>query len=1253
MPSHRVLLTFYWHLCASLFIASNCESLVAQVRPLLPVSSSDQSQSGISTNLLAPRRNDLQYQAPVVGSPRPTTLQPIHSLPSAPLPNATDASANRTNASGTSETLDRAPTVSETEDGQGVDQVWQASDRQMLMSPGHLNDVAFINPQIGVAVGNRGLIWRTSDGGRKWSIVKTEWTGELKSIVFADSMNGWIVGGHALPIRGLHEGVVLRTQDGGATWKRLTSTLLPMLNRVGYDQRNKMLWAVGEVDGQYPSGLFESTDFGQNWNDVTVTLDADSSALNQSNPAVAAIPPSVASSVSNVAIRVGEEWILSNRIGVFRCVRDRATPVAISHTTSANMGPNSVGVRFRDIRNLGNRLVGLGTDGLLYMSRNRGQLWEPLPSLPATAIASPLSALATVGESMWVAPRFGQSLYRFDAPTQSWQEQRLPVAACMNGLHFVDERMGWIVGTNGQVFRTPDGGQSWQFLHRSHNNLAVLVIAAQAEDIPAEILAHLAVNQGLQVGVLCGRSNVPRPVIEQAFWQNEIASVILDPTPFDPQVSNELAAHYVQQYLDTFLPRVILVCPPSARVAGSQTNEATANLQVQPALWFDVAQRQQLEPAIGVAMIATLAHREGETSISSHALATNVGQLLHDVAWPSHQLVTTWQGNANTSGTAIVSPQTWGIKRLATLHPSDMTWLHTQTAAKGSFAHTLVSRPVRARTSATNLDAINQMARKSTWIQQTGRIETTSSATRELWRTELERQLWIPDSLHPIWIADLASFCEATGDVRKASLARYQVLQNHLDTPSGLSVLLPTLTWLISDEAQWENRWEARQDRLQRFAELQELFAREEAEGELTPEERRTKTLQRFGIEPGMESQVSAEAIEKILLLDQAQREATRQGRINPDPEIVRQSAVPQTKMSSETRTKQFGNQQGQLEQHTTTVSWDAPLAPDNPSLGATPVAQTNSIVDASHEQRLEIADKLIRQSESMWPSLNGIPEWWRIKARVKQERRDVAQAEVAWNKLVEMAQQPLLNQSLYQSNLAVADIEEQRFVSIAMAEYGDKFRLESLGTQQTVHLTAQRQNGEVRLPVRVLPVQWTLDRPYLDGQLSESFWSTIAADAPVGIAQDEQFLYLGLRIPASQLREESVASYPQSREKPQLGRDQAALDKSVVLSIDTDADNSQSFEICFDARGQVSERQNGQLNWNPNLFVARQVEEDAVVIELAIDLEDLAPIRDGKLWLIRVDAPHTTSNSAASNNSPSNSEIEKGWVQLVNVFGP
>ncbi len=1192
----------------------------AQVRPLPPLSDSLPSSPRDGSQALSPRRTNLQYEPPAVSAPRPALLQPI----------ANDLK-NR----------DSTSTTTLPSGFEAHAQVWQANDRQVLMSPGHLNDIAFINAQIGVAVGNQGLVWRTTDGGRRWQSIRTEWPGELKSVVFADAQNGWIVGGRALPIRGLHEGVVLRTQDGGVTWKLLASTLLPMLTQVGYDHQQQKLWAVSEPDGQYPTGLFESYDLGQNWNDLSIKVDAiHHGSLTQSpNPALADLPRPMADSLLNVAIPIGEEWILSNRRGIFRCIGEQAIPVvitvppAIAHSTVTS-------VRFREIQQVGNRLLAIGTDGELYSSRNRGQKWDSVGKIPDEIAANGLVISGSAGESLWVAPRVGQQIYHFNALTQEWSPQSLPQPTIVNSMFFADERVGWIAGTGGQVFGTQDGGRTWQFLHRAHQGLAVLILGTNATDIPGELVAHLAVNHGLQVGVLCGGSNVPPMVMEQAFWQNEVATVLFDPVTFDPNVSREQASNRAIRYLDALDPRVVLVCPPR-----QQTNPPLSDQtqrQVQTSLWVDAAQHRHASAKTGLALLATLANGDGETSTSSHALATNVGQLLHDIAWPSNVLIAAWNGSSNAELLHQVEPRSWGIRRLVTLAPSDMSWFHPQASAQDSFGRSLPSRPVRARTSATNLDAINQMARKTSWIHQMTEIPTVTLSSRDQWQKALSQQLWIPESLHSIWISDLASYCESKGDARKATLARWSVLQDGFDEAPGLAILLPALTSLISDESQWETRLEARNERLQRFAELQELFALEEAEGELSEEERRLRALHRFGVEPGMENQVPAEAVEKILLLDQAQREATRQGRIKPDPEIVRQAAVPQARMVKDTQSKQFENKLGQLQHFSTTVSWDTPLTPDENSVASTPVIQATSILDASREQRFAMADKLIRQAESTWPSLNGLPTWWRLKARVRQERRDVAQAEVAWNKIIEMAQHPFLVGTAYQPTLPLVEIEQERFVSLAMAEYGERFRLESLGSQQVVHLASQQTPGVTRTQVRSLPVRWTLERPFLDGRLNEPIWQDGSINQSIVLAHDEQYLYVALRLPASLFPSLPNSANTASDLHRNSERDQAEGHDVVILSLDTDADDAQAFEFVFDAQGQLLEHQNGQIDWNPAFFIARQAEADTIVTEMAIDLEDLSPTRDGMPWRVKLQ----------SRSSGQLQTFEQAWIQLSNLFG-
>lgn len=71
----------------------------------------------------------------------------------------------------------------------------------------------FAKPSGGlVAVGERGHILLSDDGGRSWkqSPVPTRTT--LTSVYFHDDQHGWAVG---------HDGVILRTMDGGSAWEKV------------------------------------------------------------------------------------------------------------------------------------------------------------------------------------------------------------------------------------------------------------------------------------------------------------------------------------------------------------------------------------------------------------------------------------------------------------------------------------------------------------------------------------------------------------------------------------------------------------------------------------------------------------------------------------------------------------------------------------------------------------------------------------------------------------------------------------------------------------------------------------------------------------------------------------------------------------------------------------------------------------------------------------------------------------------------
>jgi photosystem II stability/assembly factor-like uncharacterized protein len=103
-----------------------------------------------------------------------------------------------------------------------------------------------------IAVGERGIIVRSTDSGRTWETMPSPVHATLTGITFADRDHGWAAG---------HDGIILHTRDGGLTWTRQFADENPeasFLDIVAVDSRHVV--AIGAF------GLFCTTvDGGHTW----------------------------------------------------------------------------------------------------------------------------------------------------------------------------------------------------------------------------------------------------------------------------------------------------------------------------------------------------------------------------------------------------------------------------------------------------------------------------------------------------------------------------------------------------------------------------------------------------------------------------------------------------------------------------------------------------------------------------------------------------------------------------------------------------------------------------------------------------------------------------------------------------------------------------------------------------------------------------------------------------------------------------
>ena len=121
----------------------------------------------------------------------------------------------------------------------------------------HLKGICFVDDLNGWAVGEKGTILNTSDGGESWEYQQSGTLLSLRSVFFTDAQNGWIVGGNTHPIPG--EYIILHTSDGGYTWVEQAAASTGCLRDVFFVDNNYG-WAFGDQNH-----IFSTSDGGGNW----------------------------------------------------------------------------------------------------------------------------------------------------------------------------------------------------------------------------------------------------------------------------------------------------------------------------------------------------------------------------------------------------------------------------------------------------------------------------------------------------------------------------------------------------------------------------------------------------------------------------------------------------------------------------------------------------------------------------------------------------------------------------------------------------------------------------------------------------------------------------------------------------------------------------------------------------------------------------------------------------------------------------
>lgn len=245
-----------------------------------------------------------------------------------------------------------------------------------------LLDAALADSAI-VAVGERGLIRRSTNGGRTWTDTDTVVPTTLCAVSFADARNGWAAG---------HGAVILRTTDGGVSWQHQYTgpdPESPFLDLLALDAGHVI--AIGAFGAYYVSH-----DAGAHWEQEFI-LEEDMH-------------------LNRITRLTDGTLFLAGEMGTLLRSTDRG---ATWETLSTDDDGSLYGV----LELADHTLLAYGLRGRVYRSNDRGDTWKPVKTpgtgLLMTGIELPSARtviLAGQARTWWTSHDGGRT---FTAPTDT------------------------------------------------------------------------------------------------------------------------------------------------------------------------------------------------------------------------------------------------------------------------------------------------------------------------------------------------------------------------------------------------------------------------------------------------------------------------------------------------------------------------------------------------------------------------------------------------------------------------------------------------------------------------------------------------------------------------------------------------------------------------------------------------------------------------------------------------------------------
>jgi len=295
--------------------------------------------------------------------------------------------------------------------------------RQRVTSLAWLHAVFFLDQNHGWAVGSRGTLLETIDGGKNWQAKVQPTPDVLRDIYFIDDQNGWLLceaNVYELKSKEDPRTYLMQTRDGGETWKRVDIRGLDVDARLvrAVFSRGGRGWAFGEA-----GTILTTHDSGASWSRLA--------------------SPTRHLLLGGTFIDEDRGWLVGAGATIIQ-TSDGGETWHVSRLTQ----PGHDVVRFAATSFVDNRLGwSVCSKGIIYRTTNGGRTWQQQNSGVTADLFDVKFLDAAEG---WAVGAEGTIIYTSDGGLH-WTTEQSGTEHPLERIFFSDRMHGWTVGFGGIV----------------------------------------------------------------------------------------------------------------------------------------------------------------------------------------------------------------------------------------------------------------------------------------------------------------------------------------------------------------------------------------------------------------------------------------------------------------------------------------------------------------------------------------------------------------------------------------------------------------------------------------------------------------------------------------------------------------------------------------------------------------------------------------------------------------------------------